>query len=92
MRLLPLPRILVSLFVLFSCAEASAHPGHVHPVNEVDEFDDEAISSAVGHPFTRTDDLLAMLAAAGGMLSLCRLRRLGQSDSPEQRSSSLACR
>lgn len=70
MRWLPIPKILVALFVLFSCAEAWAHPGHEHPVEEVDEFDVDAFFSAAAHPFTGLDHLLAMLAvgflACGG--------------------------
>lgn len=69
MRLLPFSLILVALFVLF-CAEAGAHPGHKHPVEEVDEFDLEAFFSAAAHPFTGLDHLIAMLAvgalASGG--------------------------
>jgi len=62
MRLLPFSPILVALLVLF-CAEAGAHPGHKHPVEEVDEFDLEAFFSAAAHPFTGLDHLIAMLAA-----------------------------
>jgi urease accessory protein len=61
MRLLPFSPILVALLVLF-CAEAGAHPGHKHPVEEVDEFDLEAFFSAAAHPFTGLDHLIAMLA------------------------------
>lgn len=74
MRLLPysgIPVVLSALlFVLFPFEEAWAHPGHPHPPEEVDEFDKEAFLSAVVHPFTGVDHLLAMLVAgalaAGG--------------------------
>lgn len=73
MRLLPFSPILIALFVLF-CAEAGAHPGHKHPVEEVDEFDLEAFFSAAAHPFTGLDHLIAMLAvgalAFGGRLGV----------------------
>lgn len=70
MRLLQFPQLLVALFVLFSGAQAGAHPGHEHPVEEVDEFDLEAFFFAAAHPFTGLDHLIAMLAvgalASGG--------------------------
>lgn len=67
MRLL-LPQILVVFLVLFSGADAWAHPGHFHPVDEVDEFDDEAFMSAARHPFMGWDHLLTMLIVGGVML------------------------
>lgn len=75
MRLLPISPILVALFVLFSCLDAWAHPGHPHPPEEVDEFDQEAFLSAAAHPFTGVDHLLAMLAV--GALAAGGRRRLG---------------
>ena len=73
MRLLPFPPILAALLILFSCAEALAHPGHPHPPEEVDEFDVEAFFSSAVHPFTGLDHLLTMLAVG----ALACARRLG---------------
>lgn len=73
MRLLPFPPILAALLILFSCAEARAHPGHEHPGEEVDEFDVEAFFAAAAHPFTGLDHLLTMLAVG----ALACGRRLG---------------
>jgi urease accessory protein len=68
------PRLFLKILTLFTAllvsSSAVAHPGHYHPPEEVDEFDQEAFFSAAAHPFTGLDHLLAMVAAgalaAGG--------------------------
>ncbi|MBL9152372.1 MAG: HupE/UreJ family protein [Verrucomicrobiales bacterium] len=62
--MLPPPRLVV-LLLLFCCDALHAHPGHVHPPEEVDEFDVEAFLSAAAHPFTDLDHWLTMLVAGG---------------------------
>lgn len=53
-----------------------AHPGHYHPEgDQVDEFDAESFFSAVVHPFTGLDHLVAALAV--GMLMYSLGRRMG---------------
>lgn len=62
--------LMALLFVFVSSGQTWAHPGHYHPPEEVDEFEQEAFFSAAAHPFTSWDHLLTMLAAgalaAGG--------------------------
>ena len=71
----PLLWFLVVIIALGFSAEAWAHPGHPHPVEEVDEFDDEAFMSALVHPFTGLDHLVVMLAV--GAASFLSRRLLG---------------
>jgi urease accessory protein len=75
MRPLSLASSLLVFWVLFSAGDAWAHPGHIHPVDEVDEFDDVEFVAAVVHPFTGVDHLLAMLV--GGALAARGVRGLG---------------
>jgi len=72
---LPFIRIVAAGFALFFAAKAWAHPGHPYPPEEVDEFDVEAFSSAVAHPFTGLDHLLTMLVV--GVLAVTARRGLG---------------
>ncbi|HSJ00902.1 MAG TPA: HupE/UreJ family protein [Verrucomicrobium sp.] len=54
----------------------SAHPGHYHPEgDQVDEFDVESFFSAVAHPFTGLDHMVA--AVAVGFLAFTMGRRMG---------------
>jgi len=66
--------LLAILCVVISSGQTWAHPGHYHPPEEVDEFDEEAFFVAAAHPFTGLDHLLAMLVvgalAAGGRRGL----------------------
>jgi urease accessory protein len=48
---------------------ASAHPGHYHPPEEIDEFD---TAMAVAHPFTGIDHLVAAVAVGWVAWSLGR--------------------
>lgn len=66
-----LPQMLGLFMALVISSAAVAHPGHYHPPEEVDEFEQETFFSAAAHPFTGLDHLLAMLvvgalAAAAG--------------------------
>lgn len=54
-------QILVLSTILLISSAAVAHPGHYHPPEEVDEFEQEAFFSAAAHPFTGLDHLLALL-------------------------------
>lgn len=49
--------------ILFSCCGVTqAHPGHFHPEEEIDEFDERSYGDSVSHPFASFDHLAAMLA------------------------------
>lgn len=65
MRLILHTPLLVAFWMFFSCGSLLAHPGHVHPPEEVDEFDVEAFFSAAAHPFTDLAHWLTMLVAGG---------------------------
>lgn len=66
----------VPLAALTLAHTLSAHPGHYHPEgDQVDEFDAESFFSAVAHPFTGLDHLVAALAV--GCLALAMGRRMG---------------
>lgn len=65
MRLILLTPLPVAFWMFFSCDALLAHPGHVHPPEEVDEFDVEAFFSAAAHPFTDWAHWLTMLVAGG---------------------------
>lgn len=66
----------VPLAALTLAQSLSAHPGHYHPEgDQVDEFDAESFFSAVAHPFTGLDHMVAALAV--GFLAYAMGRRLG---------------
>ena len=49
--------------ILFSCCGVTqAHPGHFHPEEEIDEFDERTYSDSVTHPFASFDHLALILA------------------------------
>ena len=64
--------IAASIVMLLGTVVAHAHPGHYHPPQEVDEFEQESFTSAVTHPFTGLDHLTAALAVGGLAISLGR--------------------
>ncbi|MDF1859966.1 MAG: HupE/UreJ family protein [Verrucomicrobiales bacterium] len=48
--------------ILFSCCGVTqAHPGHFHPEEEIDEFDERSYRDSVTHPFVSFDHLAVML-------------------------------
>lgn len=76
MTLRDLSKTTVPLAALSLVQSLSAHPGHYHPeADQVDEFDTESFFSAVAHPFTGLDHLVAALAV--GFLAFAMGRRMG---------------
>jgi urease accessory protein len=75
MRLLLVSQILTAFLALLFSTTTWAHPGHYHPPEEVDEFEDESFMSAAAHPFTGMDHLLAILVV--GTLAAAGRRGLG---------------
>jgi urease accessory protein len=73
-RLLPRTPLIAPLLL---ATVAHAHPGHLHPFEEVDEFESPAadFAQAMLHPFTGLDHLLAALAV--GCLAFLMGRKLG---------------
>ena len=64
--------IVASLVFAFGALTLHAHPGHYHPPQDVDEFEQESFSSAVAHPFTGIDHLAAAVAIGCLAMSLGR--------------------
>ncbi|HSI85669.1 MAG TPA: HupE/UreJ family protein [Candidatus Methylacidiphilales bacterium] len=66
---------LAAMLLLFAPVASQAHPGHDHPLDEVDEFDTVNMVSGFAHPFSGMDHLAACLAV--GCLAFCLGKRRG---------------
>ncbi len=68
---------LVAILLGFTSVTSQAHPGHYHPEQDVDEFEQESFVTAVKHPFTGLDHLLAAVAAGSLAFAAGRKRGFG---------------
>jgi urease accessory protein len=52
----------IAIIPFSCCGVTQAHPGHFHPEEEIDEFDERSVSESIAHPFASFDHLAVMLA------------------------------